>query len=149
MGPAVSLSLQARPSAPRLTLQGLVLLPHRLQVLQGLLVDGLDLEALGHVHAALLLGGIRLHLQLLALPLPLSQHLVKDPLPLVQGGGRGVGLGWGGDGVRGLPFLCLSPPSAPSLPSLYLSSNSGDPRLLRMGIEFNICGTSTEQEVQK
>lgn len=92
-GPAVSSSLQARPPAPRLTMQGLVLLLHRLQVLQALLVDGLDLEALGHVHAALLLGGVHLHLQLLALLLPLSQHLVKDPLLLVQGCGRGIGLG--------------------------------------------------------
>lgn len=116
--------------ALRLTLQSLVLLLRRLQVLQGLLVGGLDLEALCHVQAALLLRAVHLHLQLFALLLPLGQHLVKDPLLLVQGSGCSIGLGRGGNGLQGSDFPAPSPPLPSSLPSPPLPSNSGDRRLL-------------------
>lgn len=58
----MSLSLWSHLPALRLTLRSLVLLVHRLEVLQELLVGGLDLEAFCHVHAALLLRTVRLHL---------------------------------------------------------------------------------------
>lgn len=101
--------------ALRLTLQGLVLFLHWLKVFQGLLVGSLDLEALCHVHATLLLRTVHFHLQLLTLLLPLSQHLVKEPLLLIQGSSCSIGLGRGGDGLQGsdflapLPSFCLSP----------------------------------------
>lgn len=67
-----------------LTLIGLVLSAHSLQLLQRLFVGCLELEELAGMLPALLLTRLHFSNQLLALLLPVSQLLLQDPLLFVQ-----------------------------------------------------------------
>merc|ERR1719346_973767 len=69
--------------------QVLVLPPDGVQVLQHLLVGGLDAEVLGAVVAALGLAAGDLILQILSLQSPLVDNLVKVAAPLLNDGGVG------------------------------------------------------------
>lgn len=66
------------------TCEGLIVFLHGLQVIEGLLIGGLQLVHLGHVGAALLLGGVQLQLELLTLLAPFCNHLIKGALLLVK-----------------------------------------------------------------
>merc|ERR1719295_2143716 len=71
--------------------EDLVLALEALNVLEGLLILGLQLEELGRVAAGLLLASLQLDGDVLALELPVGDELVELTLLLLHGGGVGVG----------------------------------------------------------
>merc|ERR1719295_2044014 len=71
--------------------EDLVLALEALNVLEGLLILGLELEELGRVGLGLGLAGDELGGEVLALELPVSDELVELTLLLLHGGGVGVG----------------------------------------------------------
>merc|ERR1719289_213563 len=71
--------------------EDLVLALETFDVLEGLLVLGLELEELGGIAAGLLLAGLQLDGDVLALDLPVGDELVELTLLLLHGGGVGVG----------------------------------------------------------
>merc|ERR1719447_2414871 len=71
--------------------EDLVLALETFDVLEGLFVLGLELEELGGIAAGLLLAGLQLDGDVLALDLPVGDELVELTLLLLHGGGVGVG----------------------------------------------------------